>query len=593
MGTKLLALEIGLGVIAALGFAACAPDDRQPAAPAPSHDAAQGSAGDVAREDGAAAGRHAQGGDAAVSASGAGSSGSAAAPATQPDAGSIAGAGGDGAGGTGATSAGDGGSGGTAAAGTGSAGTSEPCILDDCGVCDTNAGNDNTTCEQDCEGVWGGPARMDMCGTCDDDPNDNCTRDCAGTWGGTAYQDDCGVCDASAANDNTTCVQDCAGVWRGPSYVDMCGTCDFNVANDCVQDCHGEWGGPARSDYCGVCDTDPDNDCQPSCAGAGNDCRDNGVAVSCCDAKLVSGGTFPMGRCGDNGECSDGYTLNSSLGSGLELPEHSATIAEFRFDTFEVTVARFRRFVAAYAAGWRPQDGDGKHPLIRDSGWRAGTGGNWNTFLPNDAAALTSSLKCHPTYQTWTDTAGGNEQRPINCVDWYQSFAFCVWDGGRLPTDAEWEYAAAGGDENRLYPWGGMPPDPSRAVYDCWGDGVGPAGAYVPDPNPTGPVFYATFVNCVLADILPVGSKPLGRGRYGHNDLAGSVTEWVLDRVSSSSYDGTSCNNCARITGPDDRGVRSSFWQEYDYRLRAAARGHAAPRVREFWAGLRCARAVE
>ncbi len=49
--------------------------------------------------------------------------------------------------------------------------------------------------------------------------------------------------------------------------------------------------------------------------------------------------------------------------------------------------------------------------------------------------------------------AGSNENQPINCVTWYEAFAFCISDGGYLPTAAEWNYAAAGGSDQRAYPF--------------------------------------------------------------------------------------------------------------------------------------------
>jgi formylglycine-generating enzyme required for sulfatase activity len=54
-----------------------------------------------------------------------------------------------------------------------------------------------------------------------------------------------------------------------------------------------------------------------------------------------------------------------------------------------------------------------------------------------------AALKCQMV-PSWTDTAGANEALPMNCLTWYAAFAFCVWDGGFLPTEAEWNYAATG-----------------------------------------------------------------------------------------------------------------------------------------------------
>jgi hypothetical protein len=85
----------------------------------------------------------------------------------------------------------------------------------------------------------------------------------------------------------------------------------------------------------------------------------------------------------------------------------------------------------------------------------------WNASLPVDAAALTAAVKCNSTWQTWSDSPGtpSAESHPMNCINWYEANAFCIWDGGRLPSEAEWNYTAAGGSQQRQYPWGATAPD--------------------------------------------------------------------------------------------------------------------------------------
>jgi len=292
----------------------------------------------------------------------------------------------------------------------------------------------------------------------------------------------------------------------------------------------------------------------------------------------VPGGTFAMGRCEDvvPEPCPDAFVGAPNYLSD-ELPEHNATVSAFYLDTFEVTVERFRAFVSAYAGGWRPRQGDGAHPRIADSGWRA----EWNDLvLPNEAAlesGIAGSLHGCDVRGTWRAEPGANERLPINCVTWWMALAFCAWDGGRLPTEAEWEFAAAGGEHNRLYPWRGRELEPSFAAYGCSADGDD---------------------NCTVADIPPVGSRPDGAGRYSQLDLAGSMREWVLDGYEGGFYGagGRMCEDCAHI---DDEPLsvhhvmRGGAWSDTDDweaedTLRAARRYFD----RDAWPGngIRCAR---
>jgi formylglycine-generating enzyme required for sulfatase activity len=248
-----------------------------------------------------------------------------------------------------------------------------------------------------------------------------------------------------------------------------------------------------------------------------------------------------------------------------EKPEREVTVSAFSMDMFEVSVGRFRRFVEQWDYQ-PPPAGAGAHPRIAGSGWRSG----WNSRLPKSPAEFEQSLNCGYA-STWVlAKAAWDDSIPINCMTWYEAFTFCAWDGGRLPTEAEWEYAAAGGDENRVYPWGSQAPNPNLAAYDC---GFGPTGA----PG-----------ECYLDDIAPVWSLPQGAGRWGHLHLAGNLSELVFDAFdlypASASVDYADSRDVAV------RAVRGGVFTNESGSMRAAFRLYGARSDRTEYAGFRCAR---
>jgi formylglycine-generating enzyme required for sulfatase activity len=232
---------------------------------------------------------------------------------------------------------------------------------------------------------------------------------------------------------------------------------------------------------------------------------------------------------------------------------YPATVSDFRLDRFEITVGRFRRFVAAYSRDMISA-GVGRNPNNpSDPGWDTA----WNASLPADAAALQTDVQCSSAYQTWTATAGSNENMPIVCLDWYTALAFCIWDGGRLPTEAEWNYAAAGGSEQRVYPWSSPP---GNATIDC---------------------SYANFNGGCSAAVAPksVGTEsPKGDGKYGQADLAGNAWEWILDWYGIPYPN--PCMDCADTTAATGRVLRGGdlaygyLYQSSSYRFSNAPGFH-------------------
>ena len=300
-----------------------------------------------------------------------------------------------------------------------------------------------------------------------------------------------------------------------------------------------------------------------SCAGLAQTCGPSGDEDCCSTATPIPGGT--LFRSYD--VASDGMYPSMS---------YPATVSPFVLDRFEVTVGRFRKFVAA-GMGTRespPPAGAGARFLNgaeNQGGWDSA----WDGSLAADSSALIAAVKCAADFQTWTDTPSGTEALPINCVTWHEAFAFCAWDEGFLPTEAEWNYAAAGGNEQRAYPWSSPP---SALTIDC-------ASANYRVDSPPG----TSCLNGTVGAVRRVGSEsPRGDGRWGQTDLAGNVWEWILDQYGPYEVP---CDDCSNLTvsSPSMRGGHFGDTASF---LRGSFRNYASAQDgnRRYSVGMRCAR---
>jgi formylglycine-generating enzyme len=296
--------------------------------------------------------------------------------------------------------------------------------------------------------------------------------------------------------------------------------------------------------------------CTPE--GTSTPCVDG---VSCCETIWVEGGDYLMG----DGDEEDEVT-------------YQRVVSGFYLDRFEVTVGRFRRFQESYVV---PVPGAGSHPRIPGTGWQAAWEelphefADGRAVVPADKDDLVVQLTDDCDASTWAD---GNPELPINCVNWYVAFAFCAYDGGRLPTEAEWNYAAAFGDSQRPYPWSQSPTDnainSTHATFNNY-----------PDPSPQFPT--------------TVGTWPAGRGGFqrlnrGHDDLSGNVAEWTLDQWLEAPPE--ICDEdcfASWIDGTNERVVRGGAYPSPYNELRSGMRTWSkGDSIASYW-GFRCARDID
>ncbi len=331
-----------------------------------------------------------------------------------------------------------------------------------------------------------------------------------------------------------------------------------------------------------------------SCDGSGTCSSGNCVMPASCAAGGLGmtncfAGSSPIESCCTSLEVTEGttagafYRTYTSTGTGAATGEADpATVSGFRLDKYLVTVGRFRQFVAAWNGGYEPAPGVGKHIHLNggkglannatagafEAGWDAA---DWNNTT--DIDPTNTLLDCGGSESTWTNMAvtGGNESMPINCVTWFEAYAFCIWDGGFLPSEAEWEYAAAGGggaSGQREYPWGSTDPG-SQNLY----------------------AIYNQDYTLNVSGIANVGTAYLGAGNWGQFDLGGEVFEWTLDWYTDP-FAATTCTDCAYLTSPanSNRATHGGNFEDDSTLLPAPSRLYGAPGERSIGLGFRCAR---
>jgi formylglycine-generating enzyme required for sulfatase activity len=158
-------------------------------------------------------------------------------------------------------------------------------------------------------------------------------------------------------------------------------------------------------------------------------------------------------------------------------------------------------------------------------------------------------------------------EHPVTKVSWQDAEDYCEWTNGRLPTEAEWEYAARAGKDDNLYPWGDKF-DPKLCN-----------SAKLPDK-----------LRAPFSETVPVRHFINARNAWSLFDVIGNVREWVWDAYDPNAYQGDASPSDPRVeTGPgNDRVSRGGAWGDSEKQLRLSARYHQNPGKGDNQTGFRC-----
>ena len=282
---------------------------------------------------------------------------------------------------------------------------------------------------------------------------------------------------------------------------------------------------------------------------------------------LIPAGEFEMGTDGDYGFPLDG-----------EGPAHAVKLAAFYLDATCVTNEQFNAFVNA--TGYKTES--------ERFGWSFVFFGHLSPKQQTTAVRLRvlgSEWWCRVDGATWRHPEGPGshiKQRwghPVVQVSWSDAVAYATWAGKRLPTEAEWEYAARGGLAQKRFPWGDELEPEGRHRMNVW-QGVFPAANTEADGH-----------------FGPAPAKSYRANGYGLYQMTGNVWEWCADWFGAATYrERARGQPCVNPTGPgtgDRRVMRGGSYlchASYCNRYRTDARSSNAPDSATTNLGFRCAR---